>query len=276
MSLTNLLVAYNGSDSSETALQAALHLHQQHGGHLTGISAHAGQRDRFSRQAWVPDTVRSMLDTAVAEDEDRVQTRFREIVGNTVPEGQLHWISLYGQPDTTVAQYASLYDLTLVGRYDAVTGRDNMDVHPEHIALKSGRPVLMVPGALTEALSTRTAVLAWDGHRAATRAINDATVLLGPDQLVQAITFGTRQVRPPLEGIDVAEALRRQGLNAERVRKAEVQTSVGEDLLAHCAEIDAGLLIMGAFERSAFREELFGGPTKYILSHAELPVLISH
>ncbi|MEM8872594.1 MAG: universal stress protein, partial [Pseudomonadota bacterium] len=193
-----------------------------------------------------------------------------------VPAEKLHWITLYGEPDSTVAQYACMYDLTLVGKYDAVSGRDNADVHPEQIAMQSGRPVLMVPARPAEGSLHRRAVLAWDGQRAATRALNDAMQLLEADQPVDVISIGDRHVRPPLKGVDVVKALARHDVAATRIRKSEVTDSVGADLLSYCKEVDAGLLVMGAFERSVFREELFGGTTKHVLMHADLPVLISH
>jgi nucleotide-binding universal stress UspA family protein len=36
------------------------------------------------------------------------------------------------------------------------------------------------------------------------------------------------------------------------------------------------MLIMGAYQHSALREFLLGGVTRYMLSHADLPVLLRH
>ena len=36
------------------------------------------------------------------------------------------------------------------------------------------------------------------------------------------------------------------------------------------------MLVMGAYAHSPFREALLGGVTRYMLAHADLPVLMRH
>lgn len=274
MAICNLLVAFNGSQSSESALRAALLMQQKYDAHLTGLLAHEGKRDRFSDRPWVPDSVRSILKTAIQEEEADFESRFRAAASGTVPDDKLHWITLTGEPDQTVAQYACLFDFTIVGqhRHD---GPADVDLHPERIALKSGRPVLIIPGTFDEESIHRRAVLAWDGRRAATRALNDAMQILETKLEVDIVSFGD-DIRPPLKGIDVVSALNRHDVAARRVRRPAKSRNNGKDILAYCGEVDAGMLVMGAFEHSVFREEIFGGTTRYVLDHAEIPVLMSH
>jgi nucleotide-binding universal stress UspA family protein len=53
--------------------------------------------------------------------------------------------------------------------------------------------------------------------------------------------------------------------------------SVGDTLLAAEAELEAGLLIMGAYSHSRLREMLLGGATRHILKNASArPVLLAH
>jgi nucleotide-binding universal stress UspA family protein len=121
-----------------------------------------------------------------------------------------------------------------------------------------------------------TAVVAWDGQRAATRAVTDAMQILETKQRVDVLSIEDGSVRTPLEGIDVATALARHGIDVQRVRRPAKNHRTGADILAYCDEVDAGLLVMGAYEHSVFRERLMGGTTNHILRNATLPVLISH
>ena len=50
----------------------------------------------------------------------------------------------------------------------------------------------------------------------------------------------------------------------------------GEVILAHAKALGCDLLIKGAYTQSRLRQMIFGGTTRYILSHAELPVLMAH
>lgn len=276
MAIKNILVAFNGTESSEAAAHMAVLMYRKYGCHVTGLMVHAGQREKLSQHSWVPENVRQTIAGGVGEIEQGAEAQFRRIVEQAVPDDHLHWISLFGNSDATVAKYARMYDLTLVGRYDAVDGQSHLELHPEGIALKSGRPVLVVPRGHRPERIHETAVVAWDGQRAATRAVTDAMQILETKQRVDVLSIEDGSVRAPLAGIDVAMALSRHGIEVERIRKPQKTGETGPDILAYCEEVDAGLLVMGACEHSAFRERLFGGTTQFILTHARLPVLISH
>lgn len=273
MSIKNLLVAFNASGTAEAALRAAIAMQRKYDAHITGLLAHQGTRELFGNKPWVSDDVRRIIARSVQEDEAKVEARFRALTADAPPD-KVHWISLSGEPDSTVAQYACLYDLTLAGRHMA---DDTVDasLHPERIALKSGRPVLVLPSDFDETALTRRAVLAWDGRRAAARALSDAMLILETRHSVDVLSIGD-DVRAPLKGADVATALARHGVAVNRVRRKQTARNHGADILAYCREVDAGLLVMGAFEHSVFREELFGGTTRHVLENLHIPLLISH
>jgi nucleotide-binding universal stress UspA family protein len=50
----------------------------------------------------------------------------------------------------------------------------------------------------------------------------------------------------------------------------------GEAILAHAKALGCDLLIKGAYTQSRLRQMIFGGTTRYIMSNAELPVLMAH
>jgi nucleotide-binding universal stress UspA family protein len=50
----------------------------------------------------------------------------------------------------------------------------------------------------------------------------------------------------------------------------------GEVILTHAKALGCDLLIKGAYTQSRLRQMIFGGTTRYILSNAELPVLMAH
>jgi nucleotide-binding universal stress UspA family protein len=50
----------------------------------------------------------------------------------------------------------------------------------------------------------------------------------------------------------------------------------GRTLLDTAKALRADLLVMGAYAHSPLREMLLGGVTRYVLAHAEIPVLMRH
>ena len=162
MAIKNILVAFNGSDASENALIVAAQMQKKYAAHVTGLLAHEGQRDKFANRPWVPENGREIIETAVHFEETRLQSRFREVLG-TAPKDKVHWITLAATPDRTVAQYACMYDITIVGRHVANEPAET-SLHPERIAMKAGRPVLVVPPFdLDPSSIDKPTVLAWGG-----------------------------------------------------------------------------------------------------------------
>lgn len=52
--------------------------------------------------------------------------------------------------------------------------------------------------------------------------------------------------------------------------------SVGSMILKTCEEVDADMLVMGAYTHSRLRQLFIGGVTRHVLEYAKLPVLLSH
>jgi nucleotide-binding universal stress UspA family protein len=50
----------------------------------------------------------------------------------------------------------------------------------------------------------------------------------------------------------------------------------GEILLKEVENIDADLLVMGAYGHSRMHERVFGGATRHVLEQATVPLLMQH
>jgi nucleotide-binding universal stress UspA family protein len=119
-------------------------------------------------------------------------------------------------------------------------------------------------------------LVAWDGKRAAARALGDAVHLLGLSGRTTLLTIGDAPEPAPEAGDDVVALLRRHGLTAERLIRPAGRGGVTQAILDACTAAGAGMLVMGAYEHSKFTEDLLGGVTRDILRNARVPVLMSH
>lgn len=273
MAINNLLVVFNDAKVADSALRAALLMQAKYDAHLTGLLVHFSNRDRAQSDYWLPSNVKSAARTAVRDREDAMEQRFRTACAGRVPPQKTHWISMSGSPDETIARYAVMYDMTIAGQQSRSTDAA-VDVHPERIALKSARPVLVMPAEFDAGAIDRRAVIAWDGRRAASRVIRDAMDVLQTKAEVDVVSFGDRVYRPA-KSIDVVTALSRHGIEARRVRLPRPHGNPGPALLDYCDSVNAGMVISGVYERGVLREELFGGMARHILHHARIPVLVS-
>ena len=77
---------------------------------------------------------------------------------------------------------------------------------------------------------------------------------------------------------DLVAHLGRHGLHAKThiIRHDLATLAVSDTILSQVSELDADLLVMGAYSHSRFREIILGGVTRDILRDMNLPVLMAH
>jgi nucleotide-binding universal stress UspA family protein len=81
---------------------------------------------------------------------------------------------------------------------------------------------------------------------------------------------------PGPSGEQLCRYLQLNGIPAKPLTVGLNGRLTGEAILAHATALGCDLLIKGAYTQSRLRQLIFGGTTRYILNHAELPVLMAH
>jgi nucleotide-binding universal stress UspA family protein len=183
--------------------------------------------------------------------------------------------------ETGMVLQARYADLLVLSQSDPeLTGPNILYKLPEHLSLHGGRPVLLVPYAGRYEHIDQHALVAWDGSRAATRAVTDALPLLRRSQRVTLAVFnaqtqyGTHGENP---GADIALYLARHGVKVEVTQQhTPAGLDIGNALLSLAADIGADLLVMGAYGHQRWREIVLGGVTRRVLQSMTLPVLMAH
>ncbi|MFA3920882.1 universal stress protein [Ruegeria hyattellae] len=271
MSVRNSLVAFNGSEGALSALRYAASLAGDTG-HVTALLAHSTHEVVDSHAAWVPTTAREIISQANADILAEIERRFDD-VRDTLNLGQrLHFQRSSGRVDKVLSESARSFDLLLAGQDLAEQVDAHVMLHPDRIALLSGRPILMVPNS-HENCAHDHVVVAWDGGRAAARALSDSLALLGRQSRVTVLTVDKTDLRA--SAADVVRHLERHSTSATHEQIA-AEPGIARAILAFCQEQGADLLVMGAYEHSKFREDFLGGVTARVLRNAAVPVLLSH
>jgi nucleotide-binding universal stress UspA family protein len=184
----------------------------------------------------------------------------------------------YGWPhaesgdDALIGSYGRVFDLIALGR----PGRapQNPRMPPLEAALfDSGRPALIVPPAAPQSLG-RNVLVAWNHstEQATTNAFAIPLLRLAEQVTVLTVEGGTT---PGPSGEEAALHLRRNGVKATALTVKPGTRSTGEAILDHAARLGCDLLVKGAYTQSRLRQMMFGGATRHILAHANLPVLMA-
>jgi nucleotide-binding universal stress UspA family protein len=182
------------------------------------------------------------------------------------------------EPAAALNRQARYSDLLVIGQ-DEAEGPDFLSpaTFSDYMALHSITPILIAPRLDEFPISTRRALIAWDGGDEAIRAAHAAIPALTQADAVEIVTF--RHNPAPSENgestADLVAFLGYHGIKAD-VFEQEESSDVGERILAHAEDIEADLIVMGAYRHTRFREMLLGGATRTVLRSARIPVFVSH
>lgn len=187
-------------------------------------------------------------------------------------------VSQLGAIGAVVGMRARFADLVVSARPYG-EGRE-MDIEAAiEAALFEGQvPVLLIPDDYTGQLLAQRVVIAWNQSDEALDAVKKALPFLKEAEAVD-ITI----IDPPAHGPErsdpggqLSQFLVRHGVKAEVSVLAKTLPRISDVLNRHVREVDADLVVMGAYGHSRFREAILGGATRHMMELADRPVLMAH
>jgi len=183
------------------------------------------------------------------------------------------WQETKGFEGAVVGEYGRLFDLIVIGQASE-DNRGEVTETCEAALFESGRPMLLAPRDPVKTLGD-TVVISWNGSTETARTIGLGMPFIDGAKTVFVLTVEGATVAGPT-GEQVADYLSRRDVAASAVTAQPGERSAGEAILEEAAALGADLLFKGAYTHSRLRAMVFGGPTKHILSHANLPVIMAH
>ncbi|TCO71971.1 universal stress protein [Rhodovulum euryhalinum] len=177
-----------------------------------------------------------------------------------------------------VAQRARFSDLVVMPRpYGEGRGIED-EAATEAVLFDGHAPLLIVPEGADTAVIGQKIVIAWNQSHEAMAAIKQAMPLMQAAELVNIAI-----VDPPKHGSDrsdpggaLSQMLSRHGVKAEISVLAKTMPRISDVLQRHVQDIEADMMIMGAYGHSRFREAILGGATRDMLEKTGVPVLMAH
>jgi nucleotide-binding universal stress UspA family protein len=278
--MKTILVPVEAETSSDAALETAVLLGQHTGGYLEGFALGPDLPDVYGLE--VPVVLPPVLDLSRRREmASQARRRFEAAMRvHDVPERFGEPVSLsYGwrtddlQGDRSIGDYGRAFDIIVVGR--PVGGQAAPRISTlEEALFNSGRPVLVAPPAAPKAFGSNV-VIAWNGSTETARAVSFAMPLLVQADKVTVLTIAGGTVPGP-SGEQIARTLRINGVPAQALDAENEGRSVGETILKLTMSLGGDLLVKGAYTQSRLRQMIFGGPTRHLLDHATLPMIMAH
>jgi nucleotide-binding universal stress UspA family protein len=274
MAFRTLLVHAQPEPGAKHRLAGAAALARNLDATLVGVCAEMvqpfGYVDAFGAAdaIWLPEA-----QALVTENLERAATAFKQVardVSHTC-------VKVEEFPVAAMVELSAGADLIVAGGYEPADRDGYRWCDPAETAIKSGRPVLVLPRT-GGALQIRRILVAWKNTREARRAVADAMPFLkGADEVVVVSVFqeGDAEVATADTNAVVGH-LKRHGVSARAKTVMSIPALAPSELQKCAAELKADLVVSGAYGHTRLGEWIFGGVTRSLLEAGDRHLLISH
>ena len=280
MGFKTILVPIAQHDLMNPTLQTALLLARKFDSYIEGLALRVEIPTVFA----VTD-VGAVPIPALEQDTVENEKRSRSLLENFmqehgVPRGgdtkalSSAWLDNAPEGDHFVGSHGRVFDAIVLGK----PGRDPKGTRMATLEaglFESGRPVLIAPPTPQPQMGTNV-LIAWNCSTEQARVTAFAMPILKRASRVVVLTVEGGAAVPGPTGEQLCRYLQLNEVPAKPLTVGLDGRLTGEAILAHAKTLGCDLLIKGAYTQSRLRQMIFGGTTRYILSNAELPVLMAH
>lgn len=264
-------------DADEAALRLGAELAERHGGAAAALIVGVWLGSEYaSTQRPLSEALADLLagaKSAAAKE----RARLADWIERHRPELEMRDVSVESAAarDEIVA-HARMADLVVLARAQAFERARRELV--EDVLFKSGRPLLLLPEG-SPVRTWRRVLVAWNASAPAVRAVAAAAPFLNAAAHVRIVTVDAvpsvaGHGEPP--GAELAAYLARRGVSAELCNLDGLGREHAQRIEEAALDLDADLIVMGAYGHSRTREFVLGGVTRSLLAASRFPLLLAH
>ncbi|MEM6888041.1 MAG: universal stress protein [Pseudomonadota bacterium] len=223
-----------------------------------------------------------IMEAAIKETHAKAEQVHAGVEKYLKKEEDVRWNAIYALGSVAdigriAADAARFGDLAVVGQpYGADAGHDEV-LLLEAMLFDAKRGTMIVPRTPSRG-NSGTVVIGWNESAQSLRAIRCALPFLKAADVVHIAIIDPPEHGPDRSdpGGNLAVFLARHAVHCDIQVMSRSGGRVSERLNRHVTESGAGMLVMGAYGHSRFREAIMGGATRHMLEQATVPVLMAH
>jgi nucleotide-binding universal stress UspA family protein len=215
-----------------------------------------------------------------AQDESKaVEAKAKSILtGSSVRWGTDIGVAQLADLGRHVAARARFSDLVILPQPYGENRGAELEAVVEAALFDGQSAVFIVPEKGDPQPKPKSVVIGWNESAEALNAVRAAMPMLRQAEAVHVAV-----IDPPTHGPNrsdpggmLSQYLSRHGVRTEIDVLSKSLPRISDMLSRHAADVEADLIVMGAYGHSRFREAILGGATRNMLELAELPVLMAH
>ncbi|UCH40578.1 MAG: universal stress protein, partial [Gammaproteobacteria bacterium] len=188
---------------------------------------------------------------------------------------------LEGQVIPILREHTKYADLLMLGQ-DQPDDPDNASYGLADALLFEGAcPCMMVPHSGKLAVPGKRVLLTWNASRESARALREAMpILAGAEDVVvlssEPDNADVEIARGHPHADELARFLESHGIESVSSGIADLDVSTSDAILGQAAEMNADLIVMGAYGHARLREIILGGVTRDLLKQSPVPLFLAH
>ncbi len=279
MDFKNILLHLDHSSGCQNRLRTAFAFAHKYDALITGLFV-------------VPDyVVPSYVEAQISVDlitdvTDKALTRARETLSkyeNMAAEAgaRMEAHVLEGQVIPILREHSKYADLLILGQ-DQPDDPDNASYGLADALLFEGAcACMMVPHSGKLAVPGDRVLVTWNASRESARALREAMPILKSAETVVVLSSepddaDAEIARGHPHADELAHFLDMHGIESISSGIADMDISASDAILGQAAEMDADLIVMGAYGHTRLREIILGGVTRDLLKQSTVPLFLAH
>ena len=181
------------------------------------------------------------------------------------------WLSEELENQKYLGDLSRVYNVVIISRpYQELQSASLSSI--QTILFDGGRPVMLIP--MNKQIDIgREVVISWNCTTESSRAVFAALPILKKANNVTILTV-EKVITDGPSGEQVSELLASHGIDAKPVTISGDERKIGDAILDFSKSVDADLIVKGAYTQSRLREIIFGGATRHLMLHSEIPIYL--
>jgi len=273
--MRNILLPFEYIETIPHLLDCAVSLAKKYNSSVSGVAIH--QRiDSFIAQEG------SIVFDSLHHDENKEEaTKYKERFIdhiNTLKKSdsdlsdlKYKWLSEELENQKYLGDLSRVYNVVIISRpYQELQSASLSSI--QTILFDGGRPVMLIP--MNKQIDIgKEVVISWNCTTESSRAVFAALPILKKANNVTILTV-EKVITDGPSGQQVSELLASHGIDAKPVTISGDEKKIGDAILDFSKSIDADLIVKGAYTQSRLREIIFGGATRHLMLHSEIPIYL--
>ena len=181
------------------------------------------------------------------------------------------WLSEELENQKYLGDLSRVYNVVIISRpYQELQSASLSSI--QTILFDGGRPVMLIP--MNKQIDIgKEVVISWNCTTESSRAVFAALPILKKANNVTILTV-EMVITDGRSGEEVSELLASHGIDAKPVTISGDEKKIGDAILDFSKSVDADLIVKGAYTQSRLREIIFGGATRHLMLHSEIPIYL--